>query len=253
MQPYYADERVTIYHADVREVLHILPKVRTIITDPPYGETQLKWDTWVDGWPGMMRSLSDELWSFGTFRMFMEKAVEFTGWKYAQDVIWEKQNGSGFTKDRFRRVHEFAVHWYQGKWSALKRQTPVVHVEERPGRTHATRRAQPQHTGEVRSDRYDYVGTRLMRSVIPVRNCHSKATHPTEKPVGIIRPLVQYSLSAGEIMLDPFMGSGTTLLVAIQHGCRAIGIDSDESHCEQTVKRLKQQELTFALDTNKNS
>jgi site-specific DNA-methyltransferase (adenine-specific) len=82
--------------------------------------------------------------------------------------------------------------------------------------------------------------------VIYARSCHGYAVHPTQKPVEIITPLIEYSCPADGMVLDPFMGSGTTLVAARQLGRRAIGIEVEEKYCAAAVKRLRQQALSTA-------
>lgn len=244
MREYYRDEKLTIYLGDCREVLPSIAPVDAIITDPPYAETSLKWDRWPDGWPTLCATLANSLWCFGSMRMFLDRRDEFASWTMAQDLVWEKHNGSCSFADRFRRVHECAVHYYRGPWEQ---------VYKRPVKTHdATKRAlrrkdKPQHWGGIGEAYYasEDGGPRLMRSVIYCRSCHGQAVHPTQKPEGIIRPLVEYSVPPGGVVLDPFMGSGTTLRVALDMGCRAIGIETDEQHCETAAKRLAQAALAL--------
>jgi site-specific DNA-methyltransferase (adenine-specific) len=63
-------------------------------------------------------------------------------------------------------------------------------------------------------------------------------THPTEKPVRLIRELVESSSCFDEIVLDPFAGSGSTLLAAVLEGRKAVGIEISESFCADAAKRL---------------
>jgi site-specific DNA-methyltransferase (adenine-specific) len=84
-----------------------------------------------------------------------------------------------------------------------------------------------------------------MRSVIEVSNCHGIAEHPTQKPVGIIDPLLRYSCPPGGSVLDPFMGAGSVLIAAKALGLRATGIEIDERYCEIAAKRLSQEVLVF--------
>jgi site-specific DNA-methyltransferase (adenine-specific) len=86
-----------------------------------------------------------------------------------------------------------------------------------------------------------------MRSVLQVRSEHGRAVHPTQKPLGILSPLISYSVPPGGLVLDPFMGSGSTLLAARQLGRRAIGIEADEAYCKAAVQRLGQGELLTQL------
>jgi site-specific DNA-methyltransferase (adenine-specific) len=219
------------------------------VTDPPYGDTSLEWDRWVGGWADLLPT--DQAWVFGSMRMWLKHGRdEFTSgpsgggmWSLAQDIVWEKHNGSGSTNDRFRRVHEHALHWYRRRaWGDLYHETPrLAEVRDRVDR----RKATPPHWGEFREGTFQSEdgGPRLMRSVIPIRSEHGRAVHPTQKPVGILTPLIEYSCPAGGVVLDPFAGSGSTLVAARMLGRRAIGIEGREDYAEAAVKRLAQRGL----------
>ncbi len=245
MKPYYDDGQLTIYHGDCREVLPLLQPVDAIVTDPPYGETSLVWDRWPNGWLAACRAVAKQMWCFGSLRMFVSQADEFTGWKLAQEVVWEKHNGTGLFNDRFRRVHELAAHFYRDDvaWADVHKEPQftndararVVRKKGRPAQWIGA-------TGETTYVSEDG-GPRLMRSVIQERSCHGSALHPTQKPESIIAPLLRYSVPQGGVVLDPFAGSGTTLAVARKTGRRAIGIEAREDYCEVIVSRLAQSEL----------
>lgn len=239
MKPYFQDEQVTLYHGDFREIVPNLPACDAVITDPPYGETSLAWDVWPKGWPSLMAPLSRQLWCFGSSRMFWEQRDEFAAWKLAQDIVWEKHNGSGSAADRFRRVHEMAYHFYTGEWSSIYK-NPVT----TPDATKRTlrRKNRPPHWGDIGAQAYasEDGGPRLMRSVIPVRSCHGYATNETQKPEGIVWPLMEFSVPPGGLVIDPFAGSSTTLAVARLQGKRAIGIEKREAQCEAAAIRLGQ-------------
>ncbi len=74
-----------------------------------------------------------------------------------------------------------------------------------------------------------------------------KVEHPTQKPIQVISPLIQASSNIGDLILDPFMGSGTTLVAAKNLGRRAIGIEIEEKYCEIAVKRLAQSVMQFGV------
>ena len=243
MKPYYERDGITIFHGDCREILpHV--KADCVVTDPPYGDTSLAWDRRETDWVAQVDA--PQVWAFGSMRYWIAAAPAFqaSGWKYAQEIVWEKHNGSSFHADRFRRVHEFALHWYRGEWAALHHEAQTT--------SDATKRAvrrkeRPPHTGESAGSTYvsEDGGPRLMRSVLQVRSAHGEAAHPTQKPLGIVQPLIRYSCPPAGAILDPFMGSGTTLVAAKLEGRKAIGIEIEERYCEIAVKRLAQGVLNF--------
>ena len=238
--PFYQDASVTLYCGDCREIVADLPACDAVITDPPYGETSLDWDVWPKGWPAAALSKTRQLWCFGSMRMFWNQRDEFAAWSLAQDVVWEKHNGSGPQSDRFRRVHELACHFYQGDWSTLYKKPPVVTLESDRG-VSLSRGGHPAHFRAMAGNSsYEYDGKRIMRSVIPVRSCHGYAVNETQKPEGIVRPLLEYSVPIGGLVVDLFAGSGTVLAVARQLGMHAIGIEKRESQCQEIVMRLAQ-------------
>jgi len=240
--PYWQDDALTLYHGDALQLMPLLGAVDAIVTDPPYGETSFEWDRWPEGWPSVAAGITRQLWCFGSFRMFSAKAHELADWSIAQDVIWEKHNGSNSAADRFRRVHELAVHFYRGEWASLYKCPQVTRdaVAKK-----VTRRKKPAHWNGIGGATYqsEEGGPRMMASVIYERSCHGYAVHPTQKPEGIIRPLLEYSVPPGGVVLDCFAGSGTTLAVARKTGRRAIGIEAREEYCRRIVDRLAQHEL----------
>jgi site-specific DNA-methyltransferase (adenine-specific) len=84
-----------------------------------------------------------------------------------------------------------------------------------------------------------------MTSVLRVRSIHGYAIHPTEKPVGVLDPLIRYACPPGGLVLDLFAGSGSTLDAARQSGRRAIGIEGDERYIEAAATRLSQDVIDF--------
>ncbi len=212
------------------------------ITDPPYGDTSLDWDKQVRGWLPLAARLlkpSAPIWVFGSMRFLapLFSEMEKLDFRYSQDIVWEKQNGTGFHADRFRRVHEHAVMFYRGKWSDVYHQTQ--YTDDATRRT-TRRKTRPAHTGHIDAGHYtsEDGGPRMMRSVLEVRNEHGRAVHPTQKPEGIIEPLLLYSVPPGGIVLDPFMGSGTTAQVALQHGRQYLGCELNPDYDALQRERL---------------
>lgn len=241
--PYYADDKVALYHGDCRGILPELGLAADlIVADPPYGETSLDWDVWPDGWPSLMTGHGSSLWCFGSMRMFLAQHHQFADWRLSQDVVWEKHNGSGFAADRFKRVHEHALHWYRGRWSDLQRDVPRIPFDGPTNARSSKRRPgnSPAHLGAI-AQNAAYVSTdRMMRSVIRHPSMHGNALNETEKPTGILEPLITYGCPPGGLVLDPFAGSCSTLVAARALGRRAVGIEKRESQCEKAALRLAQ-------------
>jgi site-specific DNA-methyltransferase (adenine-specific) len=225
----------TLYLGDCLEILPTLGKVDAVVTDPPYGETSLKWDVRVEGWADLLQS--DCLWCFGSARFFF--GANFAGWQFAQDVVWEKHNGSVFHADRFRRVHELIIQFYRGRWADLWK--APVYTNDATART-VRRKRRPVHTGHIEWSAYESHdgGPRLLTSVLFAPSCHGYAEHPTQKPTDVIDPLIRYSCPHGGTILDPFMGSGTTGVVCAKLGRKFIGIEIEPKYFDIACKRIEQ-------------
>lgn len=245
MSALYVDDLVELHHGDCREVL---PRVVTgpadlAVVDPPYGDTSLDWDNrpgleWLDVVDNLLAP-TGTVWLWGSLRSLLTTlpAAEAVGWKVSQDVVWEKHNGSSSAADRFRRVHEHAVLLYRGNWADTYHDVQTS-ADAVPRRVH--RRQRPRHWGEIGEAAYvsEDGGPRLMRSVMFERSTHGRAVHPTQKPEGITRTLIQYACPPGGLVLDPYAGSATTLVAARACGRRAIGVELDHEHATAAAERL---------------
>ena len=216
-----------------------------IVTDPPYGQTNLRWDRWPG--PEWLQETKrvlrpgGSMWVFGSMRMFIDHIGEFAGWKYAQDVVWEKHNGTNFHNDRFRRVHELAVQFYpEGvKWADVYR--CPQYSNDATKRTIRKKARPAQWTGRTGPTEYQSEdgGPRLVRSVMYERSSHGRSLHPTQKPLGVVRSLVAYSCPVGGIVLDCFAGSGTTGVAAKELGCGAVLIEGNPEYCDVMERRMQ--------------
>lgn len=245
MKPYYEEAGITLYCGDMREILPVLPSGDFCIADPPYAQTSLEWDVWVKGWPSLVKSRS--LWCFGTMRMFLDRHADFVdaGFAFSQDIVWQKHNGSSFHNDRFRRVHESACMFYRGDWGSIYHVCPTT---DTASKKQVRRKQRPAHMGQIDAGMFvsHDGGPQLMESVIYARSCHGYAVNETQKPLDIVKPIIEYSCPPGGLIIVPYAGSGTDLVAAKQMGRRAIGIELRESQCEEAVKRLRQNVLVFA-------
>lgn len=251
--PYYADENVTLWHGDCRDILPTLDVTPdACVTDPPYEETVASWDRWPDGWidaVGNVLPASSSLWLFGSTKLMLARAHEFAGWKYTQEMLWGKRNGTGpVGRDRLNRVHEWAFHWYRGRWSDLHHEwerEPYTGPDK--GYVRKDSRA-AAHQREGRQNAWQDDGTRQPRSltyIVEAPSVRYAKRHQDEKPLACVIPLVRECTPPGGLVLDPMAGAGTTAVAARLLGRRALLIEGHERHCEQIVHRL-QSELALA-------
>jgi site-specific DNA-methyltransferase (adenine-specific) len=206
--PYYSDEAVTIYHGDALEILPMLT-ADVIVTDPPYGYSYAS--NRGAPWRGVgiandestaARDAVLKGWGDGP-------AIVFGSWKRPRPdgvreiLIWDKGGSAGMGDLSFPwgASHEEIYVWGSGF----------------NGRRSGTVLTFP-----------------------PMRNRSASETrcHPNEKPVDLMRTLVDKCPPG--VVLDPFMGSGTTLRAAKDLGRKAIGIEIDERYCEIAAGRMGQ-------------
>lgn len=206
---YYQDDYCTIYHGDCRELLPLL-KANLVLTDPPYGigESYASHDDTKLN----LRQLINE--SIGLIRSAAPAVLLTPGVANVHDypkpdwmMAWVTPAGSG-----------------SGPWGFCCWQ-PVLAYGKCPYLSRGLGR------------RHDYI--------IHTESAE-KNDHPCPKPLGLWKRLmVRGSPNEGETILDPFMGSGTTLLAAKETNRRAIGIEIEEKYCEIAVRRLRQEVLAL--------
>ena len=235
---------VKILQGDCRTMLAEYGPFDLLIADPPYGDTSLEWDHHVLGWVAnalAMLKPSGSMWVFGSMRYFQVfgRLFQETGFRYAQDIVWEKHNGSAFHSDRFKRVHEHIVQYYrQGDaWADV-----FNDVQTTPDATERTvrRKKRPPHTGHIEAGAYtsEDGGPRIMRSVIYMRSAHGRAIHPTEKPDALMEILIRTSCPSNGIVGDLFAGSGSAGEAAMRAGRKYIGIEKDPGMARRAQDRV---------------
>jgi site-specific DNA-methyltransferase (adenine-specific) len=117
------------------------------------------------------------------------------------------------------------------------------------------RKQRPPQWGAVNESFYvsEDGGPRLQRSVIYVRSEHGSAEHPTQKPVGIIEPLLRYACPVDGVVLDPMMGAGSIGVAARRYGVGFIGIEAQLKYfdiaCRRISEALRQPDLFIETPT----
>jgi site-specific DNA-methyltransferase (adenine-specific) len=238
VQPYYDDGTCSIYHGGCHELLPDLA-AEAVITDPPYGTGLYATDTGTFA-PSLLAKLVACFpvsaifgWPEKLVKLSVAAQVVPTEW-----VTWWPTNGRhgrGFAPSGLWRESECIAIYGPAAWEVL-RQPHVATSGPMPGR-HArggTERKDAR-MGDVWRDESPNLNPSQVRHRL----------HPNEKPVAVMGRLIRACCPDGGTVLDPFMGSGTTLRAAKDLGRKAIGIEIEERYCEVAAKRLAQEVLAL--------
>ena len=225
MKPYYQDASVTIYHGDCVEVLPTLPMVDLVVTDPPYIIGAVS--------SGAMASKS------GGWADMMNSSAWFTAW-YRQTDALLKNHGAMWQFLNWRTVPVVMR-------AALDAGLPITSMMVwdkqwiGPGGPQGLR---PSYELCALLAKPDFaIKDRGIADVWRYKVGSYKASgHPAEKPAGLFHRVIS-TCGAGGVVLDPFLGSGTTAVAAKAAGWSAIGIEAEEKYCEIAARRCSQETL----------
>jgi DNA modification methylase len=215
LTPYYQESGITIYHADCRAVLPLLPSVDLVLTDPPYGIGEAAGKNKNRSALAKSADYGNESWDdapapqwlIDWVRQLARQSIIWGGNYYTLPptscwLVWDKDNGENDFADC-----ELA-------WTTLPS---------------AVRRLKWTWHGMIQEN--------MARK--------EPRVYPTQKPIALMKWCIGLA-GAVETILDPFMGSGSTLRAAKDLGKQAIGIDRREQACEIAANRLRQEVLAFA-------
>ena len=205
-KPFYDEDGITIFHGDCREILPLLPKVDLVLTDPPYGIGQ--------------RLVRGGLGTGHFDRLILSGADK---WDFKPDA------------SVFDTIFDIAKNqciWGGNFFHLPPCDKPLCWNKLRPNQKNLSE--------------WEYAWTSLVGRAEMFTYCANggfvaKETleHPTQKPTPLFRWCIGFFHDA-QTILDPFMGSGTTLRAAKDLGRKCIGIEIEEKYCEIAVKRLAQ-------------
>jgi site-specific DNA-methyltransferase (adenine-specific) len=203
--PYYSEDGITIYHGDCREILPLIAPADLVITDPPYGI----------GYRSRAMARIHE-------RMAGDGALPL-------DLIWlsiHKAEAAAYVFCRWDQLPAMpaprsVIAWVKNDWT-------IGDTRHEHGRQWEACCFYPK-------ARHQFV-----KRIPDVISCDKTANefHLTQKPVPLLKRIIE--ANAGESILDPFMGSGSTLLAAKECYRKAVGIEIEERYCEIAAIRLAQ-------------
>lgn len=222
----YQTDRVTLYAGDCADLVGTLPTVDLIATDPPYG---VKWDSGRNGGrfgpllgddgtldvPGLLGNLTRahlrnrrHVYVFGYRPDQLTEPMQLGG---TAELVWDKcSTGPGDLTQPWGPSHERI--------------------------TFGVRADRPSHRAEGGKLAARLRAGSILRHQRPSGRAVNR--HPTEKPVPLMGELIESSSSRGEVVLDPFAGSGSTLVAAVLTGRRAIGCELDPRYVDVACRRL---------------
>lgn len=225
---FYQDESITLYCGDCRDVLPALERCDHVITDPPYDAMTHEGARWNSGADAGRIGFAP-LDVAAIVPLLLEASARWSIAFCALEMLGAYKHAAG---DAWIR---------SGIWRRFP-YTPQF-TGDRP--------AQPAegvailHRPNVKK-RWNGHGTPAFWEFGTVSGAHGASRlHPTQKPEGLLMNLIAAFTEPGEVICDPFAGSGTTLAAAKRLGRRAIGIEADEACCATAAQRLQQSALAL--------
>ena len=243
-----------LHNGDAYEVLAGLDiTADAIISDPPFGSTSIEWDQqgldYVRFWELVEAKTKQEanyvLFGCGRFSFDLVKS-KWDWFRY--DIIWQKTTVMGFLNANLMplRSHEGVYVFGQpGKQKSATYNPIKTHNPRNVGKTFGNRSQRIiQVYGEKETMPFVSDGWMNPRSVLTfsLDYCSRlRGNHPTQKPVALMEWLVSTYTNEGDIVIDPFMGSGTTGVACARLKRRFIGIEKSPEHFETAVARVSEE------------
>lgn len=227
-----------------------------LIADPPYNLTKTfgqetfrsrksdLYKEWLDSWLSLCVPLlkpTASVYICGDWRSGL--AIQGVGSKYFRlqnRIVWEREKGRG-AKANWKNAAEdiwfFTVSDnFTFNLEAVKLRRKVIAPYTENG---APKDWQPSADGGFRDTHPSNIWTDVS---VPFWSMPENTDHPTQKPEKLIAKIILASSNPGDLILDPFAGSGTTAVVAKKLGRKFVAIESDEHYCLLAQKRLEMAE-----------
>lgn len=232
-EPYYQDDAVTIYQGDCREILPALAlDPALVLTDPPYGVAE-RTDRHSKG--------RDNPVGGRTNGQPMVTARDFPP-VYGDDEPFDPSHLLGF-----KRLVLFGANYYAERLPA----SPTWLVWDKlDGLTTEKRPIGLDDNADVELAWTNLGGpARLIphrwKGLIKASERSDQRIHPTQKPIALMAQIIEWQTAPGDLILDPYMGGGSTLRAAKNIGRRAVGIEYERDYCDRAIERLAQEVFDF--------
>lgn len=240
---------------DLFELLPLLPSSAfdLIFADPPYNltkdfskvkfrQTDLdSYEGWLESWlPEMKRLLKPDgsIYICGDWRS--SSAIERVLLKYFRirnRITWEREKGRG-AKNNWKNNSEDI--WYATASDEFTFNTEHVKVKRRVIAPYTDIEGQPKDWDVTKEGNYriTFPSNIWTDLTVPFWSMPENTDHPTQKPEKLLAKIILASSNPGDIVFDPFLGSGTTSVVAMKLGRRYVGVEINSEYCCMAEKRL---------------
>lgn len=217
--PFYEDSHVTIYHGDCEEIMPLLSECDLLLTDPPYGI-------------GESNKKNKSRCGKPNSKWKNRVAVDYG------EFDWDGKPPAAELIDAMMLKAKWRIVWGGNYFNVPPSSCWLVWDKDNGSNDFADcELAWTNLPKAVRKIRYLWNGFQKERP--------EERVHPTQKPLSVMIWAIKQAPDDVATILDPFMGSGSTLVAAKELGKRAIGIERDLRYCQAAVKRLRQETLPF--------
>jgi site-specific DNA-methyltransferase (adenine-specific) len=253
-----AAARGSLWWADCLDLLARVPDgaARLVVADPPYAVAKAEWDEfdsldayldWCDRWLAEVhRALAPDGTAYVCgFSEILAEVKSRSARRFAGGVrwlVWSYRNKANLGGD-WGRSHESILHLRKARRFVMNVDDVRIPYNDHTKRYPERVQAVSSQYGALRRDRWEPhpLGAKP-RDVLDIPTlCNGmaeKTDHPTQKPEELVRRLILASSDRGELVVDPFCGSGTTLAVADRLGRRWLGGDADPAYVGMARRRL---------------
>lgn len=233
-----------VIHGDCLEIMKQFPDnyFDCCLTDSPYGTTALHFDQTPIDWPAWWAEVHRVTKETGVIvcfaaDLFTVDLIQSNRKNYRYRLVWEKTMPTGFLDANRRplRAHEDVLIFARRfKGSTYNPQKVAGEPFGDKGRRSA------DHYSAFRNiNRENNTGDRHPVTVIKFANPNNKTNHPTQKPLDLMQWLVATYTNPGDRVLDPFAGSGSTLVACVALGREAVGIERDPAYYAIASRRVR--------------
>jgi site-specific DNA-methyltransferase (adenine-specific) len=195
---------------------------------------------WLDACRRVLKP-SGTLWVSGTQHVIFSVgyAMQELGFHLLNTITWFKPNAAPNLACRFF-THSTEILL----WASPTRMKPLAHRFNYRDMKVANGGKQMRDLWQI-TERPEPGGEQVVWA-LPTPGAREKAhgRHPTQKPLALLERVVAASAAQGDLVLDPFCGSGTTGVAAVRAGCRFLGIENSEEHVQLAARRLRSPDQT---------